>query len=115
MDLRIRHRLEAGRRSESYRLFEFCFHFAGHKIHVEFQHTTDLCPFSNSQIGVQFSNLWPFLIFSNRRPKMSLTYAETLTPTLTNKLAIDLRIWKRRRFENTLKWLDVDLSLTQTF
>jgi len=30
-----------------------------------------------------------------------LTYALTLT--LTNKSAIDLRIWKGRRFENILK------------
>jgi len=58
----------------------------------------DICPFSNSQICIQFSNLWPFLTFSNRRPMTSLTYALTLT----NKSAIDLRIWKGRRFENTL-------------
>jgi hypothetical protein len=54
-----------------------------------------------SQIGVQFSNLWPFLIFANHRPMMSLAYALSLT--LTNKSAIDLRIWKIRnghRFEN---------------
>jgi hypothetical protein len=60
-----------------------------------------ICPFSNSQIGAQFSNLWLFLTFSNRRPMMSLTNAITLT--LTNKSATDLRIWKGRRFENTLK------------
>jgi hypothetical protein len=29
--------------------------------------TSDLCRFSNSQIDVQFSNLWLFLTFSNRR------------------------------------------------
>jgi len=43
-----------------------------------------------SVIGVQFSNLWPFLIFSNRHLMTSLAYALTLT--LTNKSAIDLRI-----------------------
>ena len=53
---------------------------------------SNLCPFSNSQIGFQFSNLWQFLTFSNRRSMMSLTYAGTLT--LTNKSALDLRIWK---------------------
>ena len=26
---------------------------------------SNLCPFSNSKIGIQFSNLWPFLTFSN--------------------------------------------------
>jgi len=63
--------------------------------------------FSNSQIGVQFSNLsflkfsnlWPFLTFSNQRPMTSLSYALNLT----NKSAIDLKIWKGHRFENTLK------------
>ena len=59
--------------------------------------TSGLCPFSNSQIGVQLSNLWPFLTFANWRPMTSLTYALTLT--LTNKSAIDLRIWKGRQFE----------------
>ena len=57
--------------------------------------------FSNSQIGVQFSNLWPFLTFSTRCPMAPLTCALTLT--LSNKLPIDLRIWKEHRFENTLK------------
>jgi hypothetical protein len=57
------------------------------------------CPFSNSQIDVQFSNLWPFLTFSNRRPMTS-----ALTLTLTNNSAIYLRIWKGRRFEYTLKF-----------
>jgi hypothetical protein len=35
----------------------------------------------------------------------SLTYALTLTLalTLTNKSAIDLRIWKGRRYDSTLK------------
>jgi len=28
---------------------------------------SNLCPFSNSHKGVWFSNLWPFLTFSNRR------------------------------------------------
>jgi hypothetical protein len=59
---------------------------------------SNLCPFSNSQIGIQFSNLWWFLTLSNRRPMMLLTYALTLT----NKSAIDLRIWKGHRFENNL-------------
>ena len=60
-------------------------------------------------IDVQFSNpdictsdLYPF--FSNRGPMTSLTYALTLT----SKSAIDLRIWKGCRFENTLK-SDCDL------
>jgi hypothetical protein len=43
---------------------------------------------SSSQIGIQFSN-WHL--------KTSLAYA------LTNKSAIDLRIWEGHRFENTLK------------
>jgi len=33
-------------------------------------YVTDICTsvfISNYQIGVQFSNLWPFLTFSNRR------------------------------------------------
>ena len=63
--------------------------------------------FSNSQIGVQFSNLsclkfsnlWLFLTFSNQRPITSLSYSLNLT----NKSAIDLKIWKGHRFENTLK------------
>ena len=57
--------------------------------------------FTNSQIGIQFLYLWQFLTFSNRRPMTSLTYALTLT--LSNKLAIDLKIWKGRRFDNTHK------------
>ena len=68
--------------------------------------------FSNSQIYVlfqilksmsffKFSNLLPFLTFSNRCLMTSLMYALTLI--LTNKLAIDLRIWKGCQFENTLK------------
>ena len=68
--------------------------------------SSDLCPFSNSQIGVQFLNLWPFLTFLNRRPIFkSMTVSQflkstfnastlTLTLTLINKSAIDLRIWK---------------------
>ena len=36
---------------------------------------------SNPQIDVQFSNLWPFLTFSNRRPMTSLTYSSNdITP-----------------------------------
>ena len=63
--------------------------------------TSDLCPFhkfSNrhsilkSMSFFKFSNPWPFLAFSNRHQITSLTYA--LTPTLTNKSTIDLRIWK---------------------
>jgi hypothetical protein len=57
-----------------------------------------------SQIAVQFSNLWPFLTFSIRRPMISLTHALTLTLILPNKSAIDLSIWKGCRFENILKW-----------
>ena len=60
---------------------------------------SDLCPFSNFLIGVQFSNLWLFLTVSNRYPITSLRYALTLT----SKSAIDLRIWKGRIFQNTLK------------
>ena len=47
-----------------------------------------------------------FLSFSPLNKYMtSLTYALTLTLTLTltNKSAIDLRIWKRRRYESTIK------------
>ena len=57
----------------------------------------------------KFSNRFPilismaFLIFSNRPPMTSVMYALTLT----NKSAIDLRIWKGHRFKNTLK-LDCD-------
>jgi hypothetical protein len=57
---------------------------------------SNLCPFSNSQISVKFLNLWQFLTFSNWHPMMSLMYALILT----NKSAIDLRIWKGWRFEN---------------
>jgi hypothetical protein len=68
--------------------------------------------FSNSQIGVQFWNLWRFLTFSNQRPMTSLTYSLNLT----NQLAIDLRIWKGHRFGNALKsdcaW-DNDISGSQ--
>jgi hypothetical protein len=74
--------------------------FSNSQIGVQF---SNLCPFSNSQIGVQFSNLWSFLTFSNRRLMASLTYAITITLTLTNKSAINLRIWNVRRFENALK------------
>jgi hypothetical protein len=74
----------------------------------------------NSQIYVlfqilksasKFSNLWPFLTFSNRCPMTSLTYA--LTWTLINKSSVDLRIWKERWFENTLisDILSVDADL----
>jgi hypothetical protein len=59
-----------------------------------------------SMSSFKFSNLWPFLNFSNQRPMTSLTYALTLT--LTNRLAIDLRIWKGRRFE-IMTSVDADL------
>ena len=92
--------------------------FSNSQICVQF---LNLCPFSNSQIYVlfqilksiavshflksmsffKFSNLLPFLTFSNRCLMTSLMYALTLI--LTNKLAIDLRIWKGCQFENTLK------------
>jgi hypothetical protein len=64
---------------------------------------------SNSQIYVlfqicksasQFSNLWPFLTFSNWHPMTSLTYAKTTILTLTNNSTIDLRIWKGHWFES---------------
>jgi hypothetical protein len=143
------------------------------QIYVQFRRTSDSYPFSNSQIGVQFSNLWPFLTISNRRPMTNkrvrvmvfnatfntisaiswwsdLLVEETGVPgeihrpvvshwqTIShnvvsdveqtwptsiiwqdkstynsspwkghrldsNKSAIDLRIWKRRRFEITFK------------
>jgi hypothetical protein len=47
----------------------------------------------------KFSNRWPFLTFSNQHLMTSLTYALTLT----HKSAINLRIWKRCRFNNTRK------------
>ena len=50
----------------------------------------NVCPFSNSQICIQFSNLWAFLTFSNQNPMTPLTKVLTLT----NKLTIDLRNWK---------------------
>ena len=40
---------------------------------VRLRSTSSLQSTSNPQIGVQFSNLWPFLTFSNRRPMTSLT------------------------------------------
>ena len=72
--------------------------FSNPQIGVQF---SNLCHFSNSQIGVQFSNLWPFLTFSNRRLKASLTYALILA--ITNKPDIDLKISKGHRFQNSLK------------
>ena len=59
--------------------------------------------FSNSQIGVPILKSTSFFKFSNRHSILkstSLTYALTLI--LTNKSAIDLKIWKGRQFENTL-------------
>jgi hypothetical protein len=44
---------------------------------------------ASTQIGIQFWNLWSFFTFSNWHPTVSLTYALTLT----NKSAIDLKIW----------------------
>ena len=42
---------------------------------------TSVPHFSNSQIGVQFSNPWLFLTFSNRLPKTTLTSASNdVTP-----------------------------------
>ena len=39
---------------------------------------------SNPQIGVQFSNIWSFFTFSNRRPITSLTYTSNdITPIRT--------------------------------
>ena len=76
-------------------------------------YVTDICTsdLSFSQIlksmsFIKFSNLWPLLTFSNQCPMTSLTYALTLT----NKSAIDLRIWKGHQFENTLK-SDHDLKI----
>jgi hypothetical protein len=64
--------------------------------------TSDLYPFLRfSNRSPMFSNLWPFLTFSNRCPMTSLKYALTLN--ITNKSAIDLRIRKGCRFENTFK------------
>jgi len=60
---------------------------------------SNLCPFSNSQIAVQFLNLWPFL-------KSTSNDVTDICPN--PKSAIDLRIWKGRPFENTLK-SDLDL------
>jgi hypothetical protein len=73
---------------------------------------------SNSQIyvlfqilksGAQFSNLWSFLNFSNRHPMKSMTYALKLT----NKWAIDLKIWKGHQLKiplnRTVIW-DNDIS-----
>ena len=57
------------------------------------------CPISTSQTSVPQI----YVLFS----MMSLTYALTLT--LTNKSAIDQRIWKGHQFENTLK-SDHDVS-----
>jgi hypothetical protein len=73
--------------------------FSNSQVSIQF---SNLCSFSNSQIGVQFSNLWLFLIFWNWYP---LTYALTLT----NKSAIDLRIWKGCWFE-IMTSVDVDLQ-----
>ena len=73
------------------------------QIHVRFLRHKHL--YHRSMSFFKFSNLWPFLTFSNRCPMMSLTYSLTLT----NKSALDLRIWKWRRFEITTL-VDTDLS-----
>ena len=59
----------------------------------------NLCPFSNSQIGFQFSNVWPFLTSWNWHPMTSLTYA------LTNKLTIDLSIYIYIYTIENLHWI----------
>ena len=56
----------------------------------------------------KFSNLWPILTYSNRPTMTSLTYARTLTQT--NKLIIDLRIWKGPQFWNQTVIWDNDFS-----
>ena len=74
---------------------------------------SNICSFSNCKIGVQFSNLWPFLSFTNRRSLTSLTYELALT----NKLAIDLRIplYRTAIWDNDVSWcrlsLDADLRI----
>ena len=67
------------------------------QIHVRFLRHRHL--YIRSMSFLKFSNLWPFFTFSNQLPMMSLRY----TLTLANTSAIDLRIWKGRWFENTLK------------
>ena len=63
---------------------------------------------SNPQIHVRFlRHRHLYLRSMSFFSMMSLTYALTLT--LTNKSAIDQRIWKGHQFENTLK-SDHDVS-----
>jgi hypothetical protein len=85
------------------------------KTQIDIQPLIDI-QFSNPDICT--SDICPF--FSNRGPMTSLTYALTLT----NKSAIDLRIWKGCRFENTftsdcdfeiMKSVDADLKSGRWF
>jgi len=68
--------------------------------------TTNPCPIRNRHLSFfKFLNRRLFMAVShllNLRPMMSLTYA--LAIALINKSIIDLRIWKWRLFENTLKF-----------
>jgi hypothetical protein len=77
--------------------------FSNSQIYVLFQILKSIAVshFLKSMFFFKFSNLLPFLTFSNRCLMTSLMYAFTLI--LTNKLTIDLRIWKGCQFENTLK------------
>jgi len=65
--------------------------FSNSQIGVQF---SNLCPFSNSQISVQFSNLWLFLTFSNRCPmtfnaiqcRIRFCFQTCLNKRVTNEL-----------------------------
>ena len=82
------------------------------QIHVRFLHHKHL--YHRSMSFFKFSNLWPFLTFSNRCPMMLLTYALTLT----NKSALDLRIWKGRWFDTQYPsmgpWFEI-MTLVDTY
>jgi hypothetical protein len=88
-------------------------------ISTSLTHTSDLspffefsniCPFSYSQIGVQFSNLWPFLTFFKPTSNgVTDVHMYAIILTLTNKSAIDLKIWKGRWYENILKFGQTDI------
>jgi hypothetical protein len=78
------------------------------QIYIEYHTMKDIsCRFDKISQHLSFFKFLNRRLFmavshlSNRRPMMSLTYA--LTIALTNKSVIDLRIWKGRLFENTLK------------
>ena len=93
---------------EGFTVYSICVRLrltSNHQIQVRFLHHRHL--YLRSMYFFKFSNLWPFLTFWNQRPMTSLMFA------LSNKLAIDLRIWKGRWFENTLNraviW-DSDIS-----